>query len=47
VTAALTAMAPDEIAQLKARVRAGLTEDAAGRITCSARANAIKGRRPG
>jgi hypothetical protein len=39
-------MAPDEIAQLKARVRAGLSADAAGRITCSARANAIKGRKP-
>jgi ubiquinone/menaquinone biosynthesis C-methylase UbiE len=29
---------------LKARVRAKLTADATGRITCSARANAIKGR---
>jgi len=46
VTAALAAMAPDEIAQLKSRVRAGLSADATGRITCSARANAIKGRKP-
>jgi hypothetical protein len=47
VKAALTAMTPEEIVQLKSRVRTGLSEDATGRITCSARANAIKGRVPG
>ncbi|SFL39025.1 Methyltransferase domain-containing protein [Bradyrhizobium sp. NFR13] len=47
VKAALTVMSPAEIAQLKSRVRAGLAQDATGRVTCSARANAIKGRVPG
>lgn len=47
VRAALAVMSPEEIAQLQSRVRAGLAEDAAGRITCRARANAIKGRVPG
>jgi hypothetical protein len=32
--------------ELKSRVRARLPADAAGRITCSASANAIKGRLP-
>jgi ubiquinone/menaquinone biosynthesis C-methylase UbiE len=47
VKAALTVMTPEEIVQLKSRVRTGLSEDATGRIICSARANAIKGRLPG
>jgi hypothetical protein len=39
----LAAMTSDNLAQLKARMRACLPTDAAGRITYSARANAIKG----
>jgi SAM-dependent methyltransferase len=42
----LAAMAPEELALLKARMRGRLPADAAGRITCSARANAAKGRVP-
>src|SRR6185295_415669 len=40
----LKAMVPDEMALLKARMRERLSADAAGRITYSARANAVKGR---
>jgi hypothetical protein len=40
----VAAMPPDDVALLKLRVRAGLPADPAGRITCSARANAVKGR---
>ena len=43
----LAAMAPADIEQLKAKVRARLTVDAEGRVTHEARANAIKGRVPG
>ncbi len=42
----LAAMAARELALLKARMRALLPSDAAGRITYSARANAVKGRVP-
>jgi SAM-dependent methyltransferase len=42
----MTAVAPDDIELLKARVRASLPADATGRITYSARANAVKGRVP-
>ncbi len=42
----LAAMASEELALLKARMRARLPADAAGRITYSARANAVKGRVP-
>jgi SAM-dependent methyltransferase len=42
----LAAMASEAIALLKARMRARLPEDAVGRITYSARANAVKGRVP-
>jgi ubiquinone/menaquinone biosynthesis C-methylase UbiE len=42
----LAAMAPGDIALLKARVRARLPADAAGGVTYGARANAIKGRVP-
>jgi SAM-dependent methyltransferase len=42
----LAAMAPETLALLKARMRARLPEDAAGRINCSARANTVKGRVP-
>lgn len=44
VSAAVGAMTPQEVAELQSRVRAGLLEGADGRITCRARANAIKGR---
>src|SRR5215204_4301046 len=40
----LAAMAPDDIAPLTARMRALLPADANGRINCSARAHAVKGR---
>ena len=42
----IVAMAPNDIELLKARVRARLPADATGRITYSARANAVKGRVP-
>ncbi|HEX3990812.1 MAG TPA: hypothetical protein VHX39_06540, partial [Acetobacteraceae bacterium] len=42
----IAAMQPDDIERVKARVRARMTADAQGRITHSARANAIKGRVP-
>ena len=40
----LAAMGPEETAQLKARMRAHFPPDAAGRISYSARANAVKGK---
>jgi hypothetical protein len=43
----IAAMPPDDRERLKTRVRARLPTDAAGRITYSARANAVKGRLPG
>ena len=42
----LAALASDDTARLKARMRARLPADAAGRITYGARANAVKGRVP-
>jgi SAM-dependent methyltransferase len=42
----LAAMASEDLALLKARMRTRLPADAAGRITYSARANAVKGRVP-
>ena len=42
----IAAMASDDVELLKTRVRARLPADTAGRITYSARANAIKGRVP-
>jgi SAM-dependent methyltransferase len=44
VTKKLAAMPPTDLAILKARMQARLPTDSAGRITCSARANAVKGR---
>jgi len=44
VSAKLKAMTPDDLAILKSRMKARLPADAGGRITCSARANAVKGR---
>jgi SAM-dependent methyltransferase len=43
----LAAMASEDLALLRARMRTRLPADAAGRITYSARANAVKGRVPG
>ena len=43
----LEAMTPENSALLKTRMRAHLPADASGRITCGARANAVKGRVPG
>ena len=40
----LAAMNDKDLADLRARMRARLPVDGAGRITCSARANAVKGR---
>ena len=42
----LAGMASEDLVLLKARMRERLTADAAGRITYSARANAVKGRVP-
>jgi SAM-dependent methyltransferase len=47
VAPTIAAMQPSEVDRLKARVRARLPSDNAGRITCAARANAVKGRVPG
>ncbi|HLG58177.1 MAG TPA: methyltransferase domain-containing protein [Vicinamibacterales bacterium] len=46
VGATLAAMASDDLALLKARMRARLPADATGRITYGARANVVKGRVP-
>nr|WP_245003694.1 class I SAM-dependent methyltransferase [Bradyrhizobium liaoningense] len=43
---AIAAMKPADVETLIARARARLPADADGRITCSARAHAIRGRRP-
>jgi SAM-dependent methyltransferase len=40
----LAGMAPEDLARLKARMRARLPADTAGRITCGARANAVRSR---
>jgi hypothetical protein len=41
----LAAMTSEQFAILKARLRTRLPADSAGRITCSATANAVRGRR--
>ena len=46
VSRQLAAMAPEELATLRARMHARLPPDAVGRISYSARANAVKGRVP-
>jgi len=46
VAAMVAKIAPADIERIKSRLRAKLTTDAAGRITCDARANAVKGRVP-
>jgi ubiquinone/menaquinone biosynthesis C-methylase UbiE len=43
---AVALMPPDDVETLKVRVRARLPSDGTGKITCIARANAIKGSRP-
>ncbi len=43
---AVAAMAPEDASTLKRHVRERLAADGAGPLTCGARANAIKGRRP-
>jgi hypothetical protein len=42
----LHALSPGEVAQLQARLRAGIPADSTGQITYSARANAVKGTVP-
>jgi len=42
----IAAMKPEDVETLMSRVRARLKVDADGRITCGARAHAIRGRRP-
>ena len=46
VGSTIAAMASDEAEVLKTQVRARLPADAVGRVTCGARANAVKGRVP-
>lgn len=46
VAGRLAAMPPDTIARLKARLGERLSKDSSGRISCSARANAVKGHVP-
>jgi ubiquinone/menaquinone biosynthesis C-methylase UbiE len=45
-SSAMATIAADDRVILKARVRARLQTDAAGRVICNARANAVKGRVP-
>jgi SAM-dependent methyltransferase len=46
IGAKIKAMPPADVAQLKERLRLQLPADASGRVTYSARANAVKGRVP-
>jgi ubiquinone/menaquinone biosynthesis C-methylase UbiE len=46
VSQTIAAMDPSNLEFLKTRIRAQLIADATGRITCSARVNAIRGNRP-
>jgi ubiquinone/menaquinone biosynthesis C-methylase UbiE len=46
MSALLASLSPDDTARLKTRVRVHLQEDAAGRVTARAWANAIRGRVP-
>ena len=46
IGAVIAGLAPGALAQLKARVKARVSTDSSGRITCGARANAVKGRLP-
>lgn len=44
LTAALAKIAPAEVEQIKTRAQTHFIADAAGTVTCTARANAVKGR---
>ena len=46
IAAVVATLSPDDAELLKSRVGARMPADGAGRITCSARANAVKGRKP-
>jgi ubiquinone/menaquinone biosynthesis C-methylase UbiE len=46
LSAALATMAPVDVERIKTRTRTNLTQDISGKIMCSARANAVKGRLP-
>jgi ubiquinone/menaquinone biosynthesis C-methylase UbiE len=46
VSSTIATMNSDDVGELKNRMRRQLSADSAGRITCSARTNAIKGKRP-
>lgn len=46
MTSIIASMSSNDVAQLKGRVRPLLPPDAAGRVTCTGRANAVKGRVP-
>jgi hypothetical protein len=46
ISQTIAAMSSNDVELLKTRVRARLVADVAGRITYSARANAVKGRIP-
>jgi ubiquinone/menaquinone biosynthesis C-methylase UbiE len=46
LSSALAMMAPADVERIKTRTRTNLNPDASGKITCSARANAVKGRLP-
>jgi len=47
VAPTMAAMSPADRDRLKEKLRARVPADASGRITCSGRANAAKGRVPG
>jgi SAM-dependent methyltransferase len=47
IAGTIAAMPAADVELLKSRVRAKLPADSAGRVTCSSRANAVKGRVPG
>jgi len=46
MTSIIASMSSNDLARLKARVEPLLPLDAAGRVTCTGRANAVKGRVP-
>jgi ubiquinone/menaquinone biosynthesis C-methylase UbiE len=46
LSAALATMTPADVERIKTRTRTNLAADTSGKIACSARANAVKGRLP-
>ncbi len=46
LSATLATMAPADVERIKTRARTSLIPDTSGKITCSGRANAVKGRLP-